>query len=102
MRVVFFFFNTAASPCMYSSVSFPNGIFPWSGTSNNGKKLLLGRGSSVTFRLFLKPDCFLSGLINCKCDRPFDANFSGVPGVLQSLALLCAERKMLVDLGRLH
>ena len=66
MRVFFLllllFLNTAASSCMYSSVSFPSGIFPRSGASNE-KKLLLGGGSNVTFRLFLKPDFSLSGLI---------------------------------------
>lgn len=54
---IFFFFNAAASSSIYCSVSFPTGIFPlvWN-FFTNGKKLLLGLDSNVTFKLFLKPN----------------------------------------------
>lgn len=60
---VFFFFNAAASSYIYCSVSFPSGIFPWFGASDNGKKLLLGPGSNVKDTLFVFCELPLSGLI---------------------------------------
>lgn len=71
------------------------------------KKLLFGLGSNVTFRLFFKVILFIFCVLprhrlTVNVTAFLMALFPGVPGLLQSMTLLCAERKMSVGLGRLH